>query len=192
MFCQNRKVEPKRGFKCFKYLKHYNNFGYGGRKKWIQKWFYHMRGEKNRKNGLQKCLPPFVIPTVQNLSFCQVPKKWVIQNCCRSKTLQSIFKKWQLGLEVVGLQLKMPYHVLKLSSVEKRKKKVLLQSESQFVWVKKYTVQNGSESITWWQSLLLEAGRRGRKEEGIVDIGEVVSIWRGRLRRVGFSAGALF
>ncbi len=34
-----------------------------------------MRREKNIKNGLQKILPPFVIPTVQNLSFCQVPKK---------------------------------------------------------------------------------------------------------------------
>lgn len=38
-----------------------------------------MRGEKNIKNGLLKSiLPPFVIPTVQNLSFCQVPEKSVM------------------------------------------------------------------------------------------------------------------
>lgn len=35
----------------------------------------------------------------------------------------SKFQKWQLGLEVGGLQLKMPYHVLKLSSVGEKKTK---------------------------------------------------------------------
>lgn len=58
-------------------------------------------------------------------------------------------------MEVGGLQLKMPYHVLKLSSVgkkSKKEKKVLLQSESQFVWLKKCTVQNGAKNIKWRQS----------------------------------------
>lgn len=105
-----------------------------------------MRG-KNLKWPLGKSfLPPFVVPTVLNLSFCQVPQKdAVIQN--RKKTTKkntahiSKFQKRQLGLEVGSLQFKMPYHVLKLSSVGEKKnnpkikiekaKKLLLQGESE-------------------------------------------------------------
>lgn len=120
--------------------------------------------KKNIKNGLLKSiLPPFVIPTVQNLSFCQVPEKSelckknaVIQK--KQKTAENIskFQKWQLGLEVGGLQLKMPYHVLKLSSVGGKKPKRCFCKVSHSVLSKKKkkkcTVQNRAESIKWRQS----------------------------------------
>lgn len=121
--------------------------------------------KKNIKNGLLKSiLPPFVIPTVQNLSFCQVPEK---SELCKKmlsfkkkkKTAENIskFQKWQLGLEVGGLQLKMPYHVLKLSSVGGKKPKRCFCKVSHSVLSKKKrkkkcTVQNRAESIKWRQS----------------------------------------
>lgn len=75
-FAKIEKWSQKGGFKCFKCLKHYKNFGYGARKKWIKNDSITWGGKNIFKNGLQKILPPFVIPTVQN--FCQVPKKSVL------------------------------------------------------------------------------------------------------------------
>lgn len=104
-------------------------------------------GEKKyfKKMAFKKILPPFVIPTVQNLSFCQVLRKTkkkvsYIKILPFKKSAENISKcqKWQLGLEVGGLQLKTPYHVLKLCSIRKKKSpKRCFEKVSQFVWVEK-------------------------------------------------------
>lgn len=92
------------------------------------------RDKKNfLKNGLQKNLPPFVLPTVLNLSSSQKKKKKVKNTMTFGKSFKNDSWDWKFG----GLLLKMPYHVLKLSSVrgggyKKAKKLCFLQSEFLF------------------------------------------------------------
>lgn len=156
VFCQNRKVEPKGGgggFKCFKCLKHNKNFGYGARKKWIkndsitwgeQKYFSKMAFKK------KKILPPFVIPTVQNLSMCQVPKKL-------SYTKKLPFKNkndsWDWKLEACSWKCHtMCWNWAALGGKKSPKKRCFHKvSHSLFVG-KKCKVQNEAKSIEWRQS----------------------------------------
>lgn len=83
------------------------------------------------------------IPTVLNLSL--VSSSWKSEQLKKAiiKKKTKKVQKWQLGLEVGGLQCKTPYHVLKLSSTDwKKGKKVLLQSKSQFVGAEKKSAQS--------------------------------------------------
>lgn len=157
-------MESKGSFKCSKFLKLSKNFGNGAQKKIIKKWLNQMiGGKKEKKRKKEKrpfekfCSSTFLFP----LSWsCQVQEK-----SCREKLENSKSKtkkepqKWQLGLEVGGLQCKTPYHVLKLSSTDwgwgegGGKKGAVLQSKSQFVWVeKKCRVHKWAESFEWGQS----------------------------------------
>ena len=67
----------------------------------------------------------FVSPTLKNLSCCQVPdkngrvKSSAVQNRAKKaeKKQAAVGKKKKLIVKVGGLQLEMPYHVLKLCSI---------------------------------------------------------------------------
>lgn len=76
----------------------------GDKKNLFKKW----PSKKKQKN-----LPPFVFPTVHNLSSSQKEKKKVKKMMTFGKSLKNDSWDWKFG----GLLLKMPYHVLKLSSV---------------------------------------------------------------------------
>lgn len=84
--------------------------------------------------AFKKNLPPFVLPTVLNLSSSQKKKKKKVKNTMTfGKSFKNDSWDWKFG----GLLLKMPYHVLKLSSVrgggyKKAKKLCFLQSEFLF------------------------------------------------------------
>lgn len=83
--------------------------------------------------AFKKNLPPFVFPTVLNLSSSQKKKKKVKNTMTFGKSFKNDSWDWKFG----GLLLKMPYHVLKLSSVrgggyKKAKKLCFLQSEFLF------------------------------------------------------------
>lgn len=156
VFCQNRKVEPKgggRGLQVFQMLEAQQEFWLWSKEKMNKKWFYHMRGTKIFfKNGLQKkkILPPFVIPTVQNLSMCQVPKKL-------SYTKKLPFKNkndsWDWKLEACSWKCHtMCWNWAALGGKKSPKKRCFHKvSHSLFVG-KKCKVQNEAKSIEWRQS----------------------------------------
>lgn len=67
--------------------------------------------------AFKKNLPPFVLPTVLNLSSSQKKKKKVKNTMTFGKSFKNDSWDWKFG----GLLLKMPYHVLKLGDIKKPK-----------------------------------------------------------------------
>lgn len=127
MFCQNRKVEPKGGLQVFQILEALQEFWLWWEENMNRKMILLNEGKREKiyfLNGLQKCLSPIVSSHCPKLVLLPSSKKKKIHTkmLLFKNIAENIQKLGQLGQDVVGLQLKTPYHVLKLSSIGKSKK----------------------------------------------------------------------
>lgn len=165
-FAKIEKWSQKGGFKCFKCLKHYKNFGYGARKKWIKNDSTTWGGEKIfLKNGLQKILPPLLFPLSRTFAKFLKKKKWVIlKNAAIQKHCREYFKNdsWDWKLEACSWKR----HTMcwNWAAWGKKPKRCFHKASRSCKNVQSKTglkVSNGDS--------LIRSRQRGRKEEGLVD-----------------------
>lgn len=149
MFCQNRKVEPKGEASSVSNAWSTTRIVAMELGKMSKKWFYHMRGENIKKMAFKKIFH-LLFSHCPELVLCQVLKKKT--SCIAMLLFKNIagfvskkFQKWQLGLEVGGLQMKKAIPCVEIEQRRGKKKKWVSLSRQK-------SPKIGIKSSKWWQS----------------------------------------